>query len=364
MAHVYAALTLLKAGKKPTLEALKKVLEVAGVNVPESDINVLLILIEAARAVDMQENINDDVEGRLKKLEDEVHHLSIKLEEVVKTLQSIQFRIPTHEKPSVEEEGRKPMKHEDMRAGTSEARYIYCVAYNCGKSTLGKIGLNGCEVYTIPFKDICAVVHACHPEPYKSDDRKIVEGWVLAHEEVVEKAMELYGTVIPVSFNTIIIGGDNQVEEWLNKEYSHLKALLEKLRDKEEYGIQIFLDKNFLKEELEKDEELTKLSEEFKGKPGIEYFYKQKIEKILKERMEAKVKTLFDEFYTAIRACVEDVHVEKVKESEGEIMIANFSVLVRKENVGVLKKILEDISSRKGFKVRFTGPWPPYSFVK
>jgi len=369
LAHVYAALTLLKAGRKPTSEALKRILDAAGISVPESDINALLALIEAAKAMDAQKPKNEEVERRLEKLEGEVRHLSAMLEEAVKATQSMQPTVLTHEKPAVKEgseEDEKPLKpSQGGQTGASEqaseARYVYCVAYNGGRSTLGGIGLDGCEVYTIPYRDICAVVHACRPEPYKSDERKTVEGWVAAHEEVVEKALDLYGAVAPVTFNTLVNGGDSQVEEWLKKEYSRLKTLLEKLQGKDEYGIQIFLNGSSLKEELEK--ELAELSRELEGKPGTAYFYRQRAEKTLKDKMEARVKALFEEFYTAIRACVEDIHVGKVKESGGEIMIANLSVLVKREKLERLKKTLEDISGRKGFRVRFTGPWPPYSFV-
>jgi hypothetical protein len=368
LAHVYAALILLKAGKKPTSEDLKRILEVAGISVPESDVNALLTLIEAVKVEETPKPNDEEVERRLEKLEEEVRRLSTRLEEAV-SMQSMQPRISTSEKPIAKEGGGgdvqplKPSQGEQMEVleQASEARYVYCVACNGGRSTLGRIGLDGCEVYTIPYRDICAVVHACRPEPYKSDERKTVEGWVAAHEEVVEKALELYGTVAPVTFNTIVNGGDSQVEEWLKKEYSRLKTLLEKLQGKDEYGIQIFLNSSSLKEELEK--ELAESSRELEGKPGTAYFYRQKIEKTLKDRMEAKIKALFEEFYTAIRACVEDIHVGKVKESEGEIMIANLSVLVKREKLETLKKILGDISGRKGVRVRFTGPWPPYSFV-
>jgi len=369
LAYVYAALTLLKAGRKPTSEALKRILDAAGISVPESDVNALLALVEAAKAIDAQKPNSEEVERRLEKLEEEVRHLSAKLEEAAKATQSMQPTISTPQKPAAKERSEQDEKQLKPSQGgqteaseqASEARYVYCVAYNSGRSTLGGIGLDGFEVYTIPYRDICAVVHACRPEPYKSDERKTVEGWVAAHEEVVEKALQLYGAVAPVTFNTIVNGGDSQVEEWLKKDYSRLKTLLEKLQGKEEYGIQIFLNSSCLKEEIEK--ELAESSRELEGKPGTAYFYRQKIEKTLKDKMEAKVKTLFEEFYTAIRACVEDIHVGKVKESEGEIMIANLSVLVKREKLETLKKTLEDISGGKGFRVRFTGPWPPYSFV-
>ena len=39
---------------------------------------------------------------------------------------------------------------------------------------LGAIGIDGSEVYTIPYGDISAIVHSCSAEPYRSTDDETV----------------------------------------------------------------------------------------------------------------------------------------------------------------------------------------------
>ena len=44
-------------------------------------------------------------------------------------------------------------------------------------------------------------------------------------------------------------------------------------------------------------------------------------------------------------------------------MIMNLSCLVAREKYLELGEELGSINGMAGFSVRFTGPWPPYSFV-
>ena len=58
------------------------------------------------------------------------------------------------------------------------------------------------------------------------------------------------------------------------------------------------------------------------------------------------------------------VAVNKAKRpADGKQMLLNLSLLVRKENVSSLGQVLDAIQAEEGVEVRFTGPWPPYSFV-
>jgi hypothetical protein len=61
---------------------------------------------------------------------------------------------------------------------------------------------------------------------------------------------------------------------------------------------------------------------------------------------------------------VDEIRVEKTKKTdEKNQMLINLSCLVDKERSKELGEELEKINEEKGFAVRFTGPWPPYSFV-
>jgi len=235
---------------------------------------------------------------------------------------------------------------------------------------LGKIGIENSEVYTIPYKGICAVVHNCLAEPYKSDDQEVVKGWVKTHQKVLDAAMEKFATVLPLGFDTIIKSEDKAnpeqvVKDWLRDDFENLKEKMERVRGKQEFGIQIFYDPKVMGEAIAREsQEIQKLKGEMAAqKPGMAYMYKQKVEKALKEEIEKRVEQYFKDFYQAIKNHVDDIKVEKVKGDKGKVMLMNLSCLVLKERVEDLGNELERINNTEGFSVRFTGPWAPYSFV-
>lgn len=263
----------------------------------------------------------------------------------------------------------------DSKVVPSEAdtrgRYLYCVADNSQETNLGSIGIDGNNVYTIPYQDISAVVHNCPAQPYESKDNKVVEDWVMAHETVVETARERLGTVLPLGFDTIIKAGEERdpeemVKDWLKEEHQRLKEKLDKVKGKVEYGVQISWDAKIVSEKLiEKDQELKDLGREIKSKPkGAAYMYKQKLEKLMREKIGKEAEICFKDFYEMIKGVTDEIKVEKLKKEEkpGRQMLMNLSCLTDKDDK-VLGNELGKINNTEGFFVRFTGPWPPYSFV-
>ena len=92
--------------------------------------------------------------------------------------------------------------------------------------------------------------------------------------------------------------------------------------------------------------------------------YRQRLGNLIKHEMEAKADEYFKEFYNRIRKQTDDIRVEKTKVAEqGWQMIMNLSCLVYRDRHTKLGVELDKINQMEGFSVRFTGPWPPYSFV-
>jgi len=253
----------------------------------------------------------------------------------------------------------------------AEARYLYCIAGGQEGLTLGNIGIEGNNVYSIAYKDLFAIVHNCPAEPYKSEDKEKVKLWLATHAHVVDTVWESFGTVLPLGFDTIIkgeegISPDQSMKLWLMNDYDNLKRKLAKLDGKAEFGVQILWDPKIISENLvEMNPEIKKLGEEIKSKSkGLAYMYKQKLENLLKKELEKEAENNFNNFYAQIKACVEEIKVEKTKKSEeNKQMLINLSCLLIKGTSRILGEELEKINNIKGFSVRFTGPWPPYSFV-
>ena len=250
--------------------------------------------------------------------------------------------------------------------------YLYCIADESEAVNFGGIGIEGSEVYTIPFRDLSAVVHDCTAEPYQSDDPEKVKEWVLTHQQVLDGAVEKFGTVIPMGFDTIICGKEDadpkeNMRKWIETDYDTLSSKMAKIRNRAEYGVQIFWETKTMARKISDESlEIKKLQEEISTKPkGIAYMYRQKLEELLKNEMANKADRYFQELYEEIKDYADDLRVEKTKktEDEGRQMLLNLSCLLPKDQSEKLGESLEEIDNREGFSVRYTGPWPPYSFV-
>ena len=272
-------------------------------------------------------------------------------------------------------------------AARENGLYVYCVARGDSNRLLGPIGLGGQVAYTVRSGDLRAVVHDCHAEPYQSQDPQVVQGWVVAHQNVVLAAAEAFGTVLPMAFDMIVRGGPGNgpgggairaLRDWLEERRGRFTQLLDRLAGKAEYGVQVLWDREAIAAWLvQSEDELHRMQNEAQDKPkGLAHLLGQKLAKAIRAAMEKQADLFAQDFYARIRRCVEDVRVDKLKKVDGgkghpaaihcggdpRQMLLNLSCLMP-EGSGDLGRVLDDIRQTKGISVRFTGPWPPYSFV-
>jgi hypothetical protein len=260
--------------------------------------------------------------------------------------------------------------YDEEKSVGGEGHYLYCVVEIGAEETSGRFGVDEGDVYTVPYGDISAVVHRCPPKPYQSSDNELAKKWLLQHQEVVNFFFDRYDAVLPFAFDTIIRGnegeGDGKVRNWLKEEYSKLKMKMDKVRGKQEFGVQIFWDQKSMSDELRKEsDDVRRMLAEIASRPrGLAYMYEQKLKGVMRRELEARAEKCCREFYDAIRSHVNDVRLEKNSNAQGDKqMIMNLSCLVQKERTRELGRELDRINSSPNISVRFTGPWPPYSFM-
>lgn len=241
----------------------------------------------------------------------------------------------------------------------SEARYLYCIAQGKDGKDFGK-GVEGEEVRLIGENGLVAVVHNCESKPYETEDEERAKRWVKQHQEVVEKVDDEFGPVVPFGFDQIFKEEEN-LRDFLKANEEKIRKKLEELEGKEEFGITIFYEKELeedLREEIEREIGEDDGEEMSKGK---KYFHQKKLDRKAKEKLEEKLKEYFKQFYKKVKKPSTSVRSEDTKEARE---LGRFSCLIPTEKIEQLSSILDKIDGREGFKVRFTGPWPPYSFVK
>jgi len=250
--------------------------------------------------------------------------------------------------------------------------YLYCVCRSTGKNPFeGKLqlkGLGGQEVSLIQDRDLVAIVQEC-AGPFSSQDPKQISEWVLTHQSVVDEAWKKYGNVIPFSFDTIIVPKEGcpameNLIQWIRSEGTSLKEKLDRLEGKAEYGIQVSWDPKIVAPKvIRHDVEIQGLEDKIRsGGEGTAYLLDQKRQEVLRRRLEIAADAYFKEFYEKIRGVVEEVRVDKARKEEPP-MLMNLSCLLPKIDSPRLGEELNRIGRIEGFFVRFTGPWPPYSFV-
>jgi len=391
----YATLALHIAGKPINKENIRAVLTAAGTLVNEPALEAMAAFVESFEAARRWEERPSDPRiinfllSELSQRKVQTEQLEALLEELTKSIPSApeahEAILPETKMPAVSEKVHREKALREKVEAAMEApveefaamaqdkgRYVYGIAASRETVRLGEIGIEGNEVYTIPYQDLCAIVHNCPTQPYESKDEEIVKSWARVHQSVLDEAKERFSTTIPLGFDTILQSKDDAtppdqvVRDWLKEDYDRLRTLMEKIEGKDEYGVQVSYEPGVMGKQIsEQSEEVKKIKEEMATKsPGMAYMYRQKLEKAAKAEMEKLADEWFKDFYSNIKKHTEDIVVEKTKKLEKDkVMLLNLSCLVSKEKVESLGEELEKIDNMEGFSARFTGPWPPYSFV-
>ena len=256
--------------------------------------------------------------------------------------------------------------------------YLYCLK-NKTQRKFSLAGIDKKKIYTLPYKDIEAVITKVNSEEFepkkvkaKLENLKWAEEKVRNHQAIIEETMK-DSPVIPLKFLTLY-KSEEKITDTLKKQYKKFRELLNKLRDKAEWGLKVFLvdREKFIKTIKKEDEEIVKMKTEIFSKPeGIKYF----LEKQLQEKISAKVdeqldkhiKDIYEVFtpFSVAKPVINKLLPEGLTDKRRE-MILNISYLIPQEKVeefqGIVRR-LHEYYSPKGLWLEYTGPWPPYSFV-
>ena len=243
---------------------------------------------------------------------------------------------------------------------SADGRYVYCIMEGGKSQKLGDIGLFGNEVYTINHIDISAVVSKAPFKKVKPDVDSII-----AHQRVVEASKNVT-TTLPVRFG-ILFKSEQDIKKLLTKSYNDFKSKINKLKDKEEFGIKLILEKESIrkiqKQVIDNSEEIKKIKKEIRGsESGTAYFLNMRMSEAIKNEMLRKVEELGGEVHRELASCCVDSCFLKV---DMEDVILNAAYLVNKSEIKKFDDKLEKLKRKygtHGLIFHQSGPWAPYSF--
>lgn len=236
-------------------------------------------------------------------------------------------------------------------------RYVYCIIPTEETRSFGLIGIGTepTEVSTVNYRDIAAVAS---PTPIEVHDP--TRDNVLTHERVNEAVMKEF-TVIPMSFGTVF-KTEQDIIELLKTAYDAFRDVLDKMRNKLEFGLKVLWEPDHVIKVIEKeDESLRLLRQEISSQQGSTYFarmqYGRLVDSLLEERS--------GQTATEILAALKGVAVaSRVNKPIGDKMILNAAFLVSRDREEEFDAKVKQIgATHEHLTFKYTGPWPPYNFV-
>jgi hypothetical protein len=252
-------------------------------------------------------------------------------------------------------------------------RYLYGIGWG-SYPRLEVKGLDDAPVHGIEYQEVVAVVHACQPRPYESAEPGTAEAWVLRHQQVLDQLAPSFRYIIPMGFDVIVDGTqaadpDQVVRDWLAVRYERIMEQMQRLSGNMEYGVRFLIDAERLAAMApERNPRVGELERKLVGmSKGTAYLFRNELNNTLRETMEeiqaeigADLKQLLIPLVAELK---EDNSVTKPQTGQ-EILVANLAILAEDSLVEAVGAALEEIQTRYGARVEFTGPWPPYSFVE
>lgn len=261
-----------------------------------------------------------------------------------------------------------------------EGRYLYCaVSIPNRESDFSVTGVDNEPTALIAIDDVGLVVHECN-NLYDTDEGDLLRKWLFQHQQVVDAVGERFGTPLPFRFDTIIRGNDDRVREWAHEQADALSRHLDTLSGFWEYHVDVTIEEHKLEAGLEaRDEQLREITtriDESETDGGTNFLlekqYNQRLAVLKRRRRDERARTLCDRLTdTAYEVHDRDngqrsINLADSTDDEDNRMtsqLARLTLLAHEDREEEIGDILDDVAAKPGVTVRFTGPWPPYTFT-
>ncbi|HKR01539.1 MAG TPA: GvpL/GvpF family gas vesicle protein [Pyrinomonadaceae bacterium] len=271
---------------------------------------------------------------------------------------------------------RESKKREDGRG-----LYVYCVGEGAALSELFEGDLppaieaeNGLKI--IGAGDLAAIVSAVPLVDYGEEallSRLGDATWTalraMRHERVVEHFARR-ASVVPLRFGTIYLERA-RVEQMLTEKRDDLRSIIERLRGREEWGLNLTRDRAQLLENIVSlSPRLRELTERAEGSsPGQSYLVRKKIDALRETEGRAETKRVIAEIERELLGQAEGaarLRVLKDEANEHGEVVAKFAFLVDGASFDRFREAAERLAREyepSGFRLELTGPWPAYNFA-
>jgi len=272
----------------------------------------------------------------------------------------------------------KIVEKDDSKA--SHALYVYCAGESDALAQLFEERLPdalepGGKLELVVSGRLAAVVSDVPLADYGEESLKMRladPSWTavraVRHEQVVEY-FSSRAAVVPLRFGAIYFAGQG-VEQMLSEKATELRAIIERLRGRQEWGITVCCDQEeFIKVIDTLSSRLRGLAERAEtAQPGEAYLLRKKIEALKTDEARLEIKRVVSEIEQSLARNSEaaaSLRVMKDEATEQGKTVGKMAFLVASERFDDFHKEAERLAhayAASGFRLEMTGPWPPYNF--
>lgn len=201
-----------------------------------------------------------------------------------------------------------------------------------------------------------------------ASDLESLAPFALRHEEAVRALLPATRALVPLAFGAVYRTPE-RVAAFLKERAADLRAALDRVRDRDEWGIKVFRDTPRFTQVVLAPSESLHQAELRAASPGRAYLLRKSRER----RVEGEVEAETDRSTARIAAQLaeaaalarrEAIPIEAAATSRALVLKAAFLVdRASAETFAARCDEIARIEAARGLQLEITGPWAPYSFV-
>lgn len=259
--------------------------------------------------------------------------------------------------------------------------YVYCIVESSAVSELSAKSLpaaieEDAQLEWISVNTVAALVSSVPESSYAEEplaEHLTDATWTairaMRHETVVEYVAKR-ASAIPLRFGTIYLEREG-IETMLDEDTHELGLIIEQLRGREEWGVNVYSDRAVLLSSITSVSpvlrELVERAE--KAPPGQSYLMQKKIDAMRVDESRTTLNQIIDHVEEKLKEQSDDgqrLRILKVETTEHGELKAKFAFLVKRASFDEFRDAAERLAQEyepAGIRLELTGPWPVYNFV-
>lgn len=249
---------------------------------------------------------------------------------------------------------------------TADRLYLYGIV-TTAPADLGT-GIDGMALRVVPGPEgVAALVHDHEGEPYQGADAD-VERWVVEHSTAVERVWQHTGTILPATFNVIVaptteMTARRRLQDWLATHADSLRDRLGSLSGRVELRVEIGLDHHLT---AGQHPDVVAARTELEDRPpGVQRLLRKRLDHLERDITEAVARERYDGYHQVLKRISDELdESHRAHPDPTTALVLSVSLLVPAGAVQDVGSALTAIQQDEpAARIRYLGPWPPYSFA-